>query len=187
MDVSYHRTPDGCEDVEWQGRIYRRFPNHENRHRRVYFMSTTAPRTYLHRDIWEHTHGRKIRKGWHIHHVDHDPDNNSPDNLAAISPSKHSAHHSRHRERFERSCDRCGRVYSAGMRWGRWCSSSCKEAQRRKDGVAYIKPRKGAFLEQRICNECGAEYIAKRPWATFCGPECRGKHGRARRRGSKDD
>ena len=41
------------------------------------------------RKIWQDHSGLKIPKGWHIHHIDGDQTNNSPDNLICVSPEEH--------------------------------------------------------------------------------------------------
>ena len=132
-----YRRVEGTEEIIWRGRSYRRFPDHRLRHRRVYFMATTYPRTYLHRDIYTAHHG-PIPEGWHVHHIDHDPLNNDPANLASISAEEHLRHHGEHRSEFIAVCDECGQRYPAKRKGARWCSPACKERRRRRDGVACL-------------------------------------------------
>lgn len=42
-----------------------------------------------HRRIYEKHHKRKIKQGYHIHHIDGNPKNNSIDNLLEVSPIEH--------------------------------------------------------------------------------------------------
>lgn len=46
----------------------------------------------LHRVIWEEANG-EIPKGFHIHHKDHNKDNNALDNLELLSASEHMRRH----------------------------------------------------------------------------------------------
>jgi len=46
----------------------------------------------LHRKIYEQNYG-KIPNGWHIHHKDHNHENNDPSNLEALSPDDHAKKH----------------------------------------------------------------------------------------------
>lgn len=41
------------------------------------------------RQIWEVYNKQKIPKGWHIHHIDGNHENNEPTNLACVSPEEH--------------------------------------------------------------------------------------------------
>lgn len=167
----------GFEEVIWEGRTYRRWPGHENRSQRVYFMATTAPREYLHRAVYAAKVG-PIPAGWHVHHVDHDPLNNDPSNLVAISPEEHAEHHGRLHPAVAATCPECGTEFVGKRPWAKWCSSACKERFRRSIGVAYVSPRKGPWREDRDCEECGAAYVAKRPWARFCSSMCKQRHAR---------
>ena len=176
-----YRRVEGTEEIIWRGRSYRRFPDHRLRHRRVYFMATTYPRTYLHRDIYTAHHG-PIPEGWHVHHIDHDPLNNDPANLASISAEEHLRHHGEHRSEFIAVCDECGQRYPAKRKGARWCSPACKERRRRRDGVAYKRPAKGKMAEIRKCATCVCEFTARKPWAKFCGMKCRNIFNRRARK-----
>lgn len=160
------------EDVLYGGRTYRRWPEHPDRSRRVYYRATSGPNGYLHRDIYEDNFG-PIPDGWHVHHVDHDPLNNDPANLQAISPSAHAGHHgTRHPEIFV-ECAGCGAQFVGHRPWAKWCTAACQERARRAAGIAHVKPRKGRWSEARSCEECSTTYEAKRPWARFCSSPCR--------------
>lgn len=170
--MSGTRRIAGTEELQWNGRRYRRHPHHKDRHRRAYFMATVAPRTYLHRDIYEAAKG-PIPAGWAVHHIDHNVDNNDPSNLVAISVSEHMRLHGRELATFDITCDECGVQFAAKRQRARWCSPACKERRRRREGTAYVAPKVGPWREERICDECGAPYVAKRPWARFCSSRCK--------------
>ena len=175
-----YRKAEGVEEITWGGRKYRRLPGHKDRHRRVYYMATTSPRTYLHQDIYEDRHG-PIPDGFHIHHINHDPLDNRVENLAALSPEAHAVLHGQEASRIIRTCAECGEQFSAVRYRAKWCSPACKERNRRRAGTAYVRPKVEPMAESRNCEECGAEFIARRPWARFCTSLCRGRAGRRAR------
>lgn len=43
----------------------------------------------IYRKIWQNHHNQSIPKGWHIHHIDDNRENNHPDNLMCVSPHVH--------------------------------------------------------------------------------------------------
>lgn len=178
-----HRWVEGTEEVVYRGRRYRRHPDHESWPRRSYFMATTKPRNYLHRDVYVDHHGT-IPDGWHVHHVDHDVDNNDPGNLAAIDPIEHARHHASDHPELVRVCPQCGEEFTAFREWARWCSPRCKMSYRRAEGLVRPAPRKGAWSQIRICECCGAPYGAKRPWSRFCALSCKNRAAREAARAS---
>lgn len=180
------RRLPGTDEVRWMGRKYRRFPDHESWHRRSYFMATTTPRTYLHRDIYEREHG-PLDPGMHVHHVDHDPLNNSIGNLVAISASEHAALHVLEAERREATCDECGADFPAVHDRARWCSPACKERRRRREGTAHVRPKVGPMWDPRQCEECGNNYYARKPWARFCSSACKQRAGRKAKKLSREE
>lgn len=184
--MSGARLLPGTDEVVWGGRRYRRFPEHESWHRRSYFMATTAPRTYLHRDIYERAHG-PIPEGHHVHHVDHDPSNNAVDNLVALTAADHAALHGEELPRMEFACEECGEGFSASRSWARWCSSACKERRRRREGTAHVRPKISPMRDPRQCEECGGPHIARKPWARFCSSACKQRAGRKAKKFSREE
>lgn len=56
--------------------------------------------------------GRNINRGENVHHIDHDKQNNSPDNLEVMDASEHTKnHHTRARTGVDKSCVVCGKMY----------------------------------------------------------------------------
>ncbi len=55
-------------------------------------MGKNRPKSYEYKKIYEKEYGR-IPKGYHIHHIDGNPFNNSIENLSCISPEDHKKIH----------------------------------------------------------------------------------------------
>src|SRR5262245_12308522 len=90
------------EICEWDGRIWRRYPNSKGRSHRVYFQrheKWRASPVYLHREKWKKEHG-PIPSKCEIHHKDDNPLNNDISNLECITVKEHRA---RHRETYKNS------------------------------------------------------------------------------------
>lgn len=124
-----------------------------------------------------------------VHHVNHDPSDNRPENLQVMTPSAHAAHHSgqqvkRTREEYlaserERSrrryatktCEACGREYmERSEKPYPGCSNQC---------IAVLKRRAGwrpAYL--RDCEVCGREFRCRVGDGRFCGSSCRAQANR---------
>jgi hypothetical protein len=64
--------------------------------------------------IWEQTHERPVRRGWHVHHKDADKRNNRPENLQELDPATHRRLHA-------------GWLLDEDGRWWKRCSGSCGE------------------------------------------------------------
>lgn len=80
-------------ELELDGRIYRRYPGCGRKNAERYYtcVSDNGFRVY-HRDLWE-KHKGKIPDGFHIHHADLNPFNNSIENYECLSPAEHAQRH----------------------------------------------------------------------------------------------
>lgn len=87
------------ETVEFNGRTFVRYPLAPRRSARVYFTAYENGRPakgigQLHVEVWKATNGQdKVPPGHVIHHLDHDPLNNAPANLACVTRKEHARHH----------------------------------------------------------------------------------------------
>lgn len=85
------------ETIEFNGRIYRRYPNAKGLSDRRYFRCSrnTPPHRYLHRDVWEFYVGT-IPVGHEIHHkFSDDYDTLDPTRLECLTETEHAYHHTR--------------------------------------------------------------------------------------------
>lgn len=71
-------------------------------------------RSKMYRYYWEKHHGKKIPKGYHIHHIDGNKDNNSINNLLCVSPEEHKKLH----EEMGHTILKSGFILKAGNRLG---------------------------------------------------------------------
>lgn len=78
--------------IEYKGVIWTRYPDSSRRTLRAYYYHhfgwKDTPRA-LHREIYSDFVG-KIPKGFHVHHIDGNTENNSPSNLQALPPEEHA-------------------------------------------------------------------------------------------------
>lgn len=85
--------------------------------------------TYVHRIVAHEKFG-PIPKSHHVHHVDEDHWNWSPENLELVTPAEHlRLHlHQRNGTKRETTCDWCGsrfKRYPSEMKDSNYCSISC--------------------------------------------------------------
>lgn len=122
------------------------------RHSDGYLRATTvagrAAGLYQHRVVWEQAHG-PIPAGYHVHHIDENPANNSLENLRLVSMAEHRRLHSNYQP--DGQTKRCGCCQSVkpldafpprsdvpdGVK------SMCRECYRAK-GRAYMAARRAA-------------------------------------------
>lgn len=144
------------EIVEFNGKIYRRYPNANGWANKWYFHTTN--KKYLHRDIWIF-HNGSIPKGFDIDHIDGNCLNNSIDNLQCLTKAEHMKKHSESRDyskwgkkawslwrKEEKECCVCHKkyqVYRASQ--SRYCSDSCVSWGRYKSGKDNL---------EKECQEC---------------------------------
>lgn len=133
----------------------------------------------LHRVVWETLNG-PIPKGWHVHHVDHDPTNNQPRNLALVPKAEHLMHHANTPEAIE----------AAKARWKKHVQPKAKAWHKSPEGRAWHREhgrRVAASITPRLvtCETCGRSFetTCMRKTVRFCSDMC-GERSRARRSGT---
>ena len=162
------------ESVRFDGVTFRRYPDSERWSDRSYFRpSGNSGREALHREVYKAHHG-PIPDGWHVHHIDGDPGNNDPDNLAALPASAHHEHHGHDRPSVPPSAE----ALALAAEW-----------HRSPEGRAWHREHAKALWETRqartiACEQCGTEFDDISLHAKFCSNNCKSA---ARRASGVDD
>src|SRR5262249_36767458 len=145
------------ETVEFNGIVFRRYPDSRRRNHRVYFsahISNRKPPLWLHREIWKAAHG-PIPEGHFIHHRDGNPLNNSLENLECISRAGHTQEH---QQRGDYSYPRNREVLDAIRPLAvEWHGSEEGQAWHREHGKRTWARRQPVA---RVCEQCGAAFEA---------------------------
>lgn len=119
---------------------------------------------FLHREVWKHHHG-EIPRGWHVHHVNGDPEDNRVENLCAMSGARHiSEHHKGHGRRPD----------AALAALPKWRATPVGQRHMRLMG---IRNAHNLRVEREFCCEqCGTVSAAKDTGANrFCSNACKAK------------
>ncbi|RKZ13153.1 hypothetical protein DRQ32_02205, partial [bacterium] len=129
--------------------------------------------TSMHRDVWTHTHG-PIPDGFVVHHIDHEPANNAPENLTLVENSTHC------REHMCRRADKGELHFSAAARAAaaQWHGSEAGREWHSAHGKACWD---GRPVDGHECAHCGKDYEVKRGCRKrgFCSPGCQSAARRA--------
>ncbi len=140
-----------------------------------YYLSSQyfdGRRKRLHVYVWEREHG-PAPKGYQVHHIDFNKDNNEPENLVCISEHEHQSLHMQRRmkehpellEKFQqRGIAEAPKWHAskAGHEWHK------QHYEKMKDRL-YNKER------EEICANCGKPIVVKgRNWKNnFCNNNCK--------------
>lgn len=150
--MANHRNPDR-EERFFEGRRYSRLPGGASKSNARYFYCLEWDKVRkryvqrsLHRDIWEAKRG-PIPKGYDVHHIDEDWDNNTIDNFECITKSAHHKIHGADPE-FKHTMSR----------WHEKNGKALQAAAR----VAHDRPK------DYTCSNCGKPFVAKSFKAKYC-------------------
>ena len=119
-----------------------------------YYLNSTTRRR-LHRCVYEAVHG-EIPEGWQVHHIDHNKNNNEPENLELLTAEQHSQRHADEmsddlRELYKENMVR--NVIPAAVEWHR--SEAAKEWHRKQ----FIATKDALYARKAfVCKQCGKEY-----------------------------
>ncbi|MFM9414394.1 HNH endonuclease signature motif containing protein [Peptococcus simiae] len=138
-----------------------------------YYLSSCkigGERKRLHRYVWELEKGR-IPKGYHIHHIDGDKNNNRIDNLQLLKGEEHASLHgvAKTQEEYQAQVKRMNHARGYA---GIWHSSD--------EGIEWHKKhyeRTKEKLHQKddfVCLQCGKSYRAEATGVNrFCSSACK--------------
>ena len=128
----------------------------------------------LHRYVWE-KHNGAIEKGYHVHHIDKNKDNNDIRNLMLMHGSEHMSKHSNEmdKDKARENLDKYARPKAI-----EWHGSAEGRAWHRK----HWEETGSALYKERTfqCANCGKEFKAMYGGKknTFCGNNCKSAYRR---------
>lgn len=134
----------------------------------------------LHRYVWEKYNG-EIPKGYAIHHIDFNPENNDISNLMIMNAKEHSSYHSAYQDADERLRNLNTYARPKAAEWHR--SEEGSEWHK-----LHYKRDCAKMWEERItkkCIVCGKEYTTPKIMdykSKFCSGTCKATALRRRRR-----
>ena len=108
----------------------------------------------LHRAIWEHYSGKKIPKGYIIHHIDGNRGNNDYSNLMCVSPAEHAKIHGWGNQKKEWLKDHPERVQDFIEKARAWHKSP--EGRAKSSKVS--RKTMDKIKEVRTCVLCGKQF-----------------------------
>lgn len=137
----------------------------------------------LHRYVWEQING-EIPKGYQIHHIDFNKDNNDISNLQLVSSSEHHKIHSDALTDDERELRRKRMqevVIPAAANWHKSNYDRCDYSKLGKLG--------NACREEKVftCDCCGIEFTSKNTKSRFCSNACKSRFHRKNKTFYKKD
>lgn len=154
------------ETVTYQGVVYKRNPDAEQRTNRVYYAPPRgSARESLHREIFKDNHG-PIPDGHHIHHIDGDPSNNHPSNLEALTPEAHASKHPNVDRVSPEWLDHLAAIRPRATEWHRSDAGRAWHRQHARD----MWDTAESFVI--VCEECGTEAEAWQEGKRYCSRRC---------------
>lgn len=139
-----------------------------------YWYSTTrinGKRVYMHKYVWSYFNG-EIPKGYEIHHIDLNRDNNDISNLKLMTIKEHKQLHNELNKQNEETVKKWkGNLKLAIKKAREWHKSDAGKDWHRQHA---LNSRFGHFdYGERVCEYCGKIYNAKRKSQKYCSNKCR--------------
>lgn len=162
------------KSIKYKGRSYLQSG------RKYYYNSGT--RKYLHRVIWEEAYG-EIPKGYQIHHIDGNAENNNLSNLEIVKKGEHQKHHGsllneEQKEKLRKNLNENARPKAC--EWHK--SAEAKEWHKKHYESMKDKLHKKTTM---ICLNCGSEFeCVDNGVNKFCSNKCKSAF---RRKSGVDD
>lgn len=105
-----------------------------------YFCDVRHPLAHKNGRVWYHRHvasvkiNRWLERGEHVHHIDSNTRNNSPENLVVLSNLEHQKIHKG--ELGVRACEACGTTFEPDNQRSKFCSVKCMGAGSRRFNIS---------------------------------------------------
>ncbi|MGP6175424.1 HNH endonuclease signature motif containing protein [Corynebacterium sp. A21] len=166
------------ETVTFNGVKFRRYPEAKQQAHRRYYRAGIADSQRgiqaLHQEVWKHYNGgAAIPDGYHVHHKDHDFNNNSPGNLELVERLAHLRQHFAERksdpEFRKKASENLRKVSAAAAEWHgspeglEWHSKHGKESWEKRE------------YRDLTCEQCGGNFETKSRHGSerFCSNKCK--------------
>lgn len=146
--------------------------------RKGYWLGTVKGKPVrLHRYVWEKYNG-KIPKGYHVHHIDHNPDNNDIANLQLLSSQEHLSMHGNDESNIAKA--RKNVLIYANPAAAKWHASSKGHTWHVEH---YQKTLADKWNEKitKTCEICGKTFetsILMKDKSRFCSNACKSQYRR---------
>ncbi len=159
--------------IVFNGETYIRNPKS-----RYYFKYTTRNcerkhAVQLHRAVWEYYNG-EIPKGYHIHHIDGNVDNNDITNLECISAREHLSEHGKKNwnnpEYYQKNIKSLDAIREKTKEWHASEEGKAWHREHAKASICKVFENK----IRKKCEFCGKEFDGM-PWTMYCGVVCQRK------------
>lgn len=164
---------DNYEYASFDGHMFKR----DNK--TGYFLSAkeiNGRRKRLHIYIWEYYNG-DVPKGYHVHHIDHDKNNNEIDNLMLITAKEHASLHgnSWSEERRDKQLKILReKAIPEAVKWHK-SEESTEWHKKHYEATKEKLHEKSEF----VCDNCGKKFVAEVTGKNrFCSNKCKSMYRR---------
>lgn len=166
------------EIIIYKGIKFYRYPESDQHAHRSYYTPGIGDKQrgvdYLHREIWkDHNNVDEIPDGYHVHHSDHNPLNNDPENLVLVDAVEHLTYHMGKRFdnllAFAESAQHLEQIRPLAAKWH---GSEAGRKWHSEHGVRVWKAREAHELK---CEHCDSVYETKSKHGNerFCSNKCK--------------
>lgn len=139
--------------------------------KRGYWISGTLHK-YLHQYIYEKYKGN-IPKGYEVHHIDHNKDNNEIENLKLVTKQEHLEIHKKEMTEELKQKLRNNVINNAMPKAKEW-HKSLNGKEWHKEHYEKMK-EKLYILKDFKCEQCGKEFQSTKAGSRFCSNNCKSK------------
>lgn len=161
------------QPIVYLGIEYRIYPDSKHLSDRTYYKCTRSKMrddVYLHRQMWIDAYG-EIPDGYHIHHRDNNPDNNTLENFECLSPKEHMQQHPFSEERTEQQ-----RIWMAEIRQLASAWHQSPEGRAMAKRLAHETNFGNWEPKEYVCEVCGIDFQSKKQAnVRFCSEKCGAK------------
>ncbi len=147
-----------------------------------YYLSSKkigSRRRRLHDYVYECETGNRIKRGWHIHHIDENKDNNDISNLVMLSASDHAQEHANAITEERREAMRENLISNAVPASKAWHKTDAGREWHRNHAAEVAK---NLLPVEYVCMNCGKVFTTKNRYADgsniFCSNNCKSAYRR---------